>query len=122
MGLEDVKTLVLVGAQVDPDERPRSKARVELAGRFQQGPPERWVRVRTGIVRSWLMALLSILRALEEQALALGRTRLVLETGVRQPEAIALYRRAGFVEIPPFGEYLGSPLSVCMGKDLPGPR
>ncbi|WP_437947208.1 GNAT family N-acetyltransferase [Sorangium sp. So ce296] len=64
----------------------------------------------------------AILRALEEQALALGRTRLVLETGVRQPEALALYRRAGFVEIPPFGEYLGSPLSVCMGKDLPGPR
>jgi hypothetical protein len=42
----------------------------------------------------------------------------VLETGERQAEALALYSRAGFARIPPFGAYLGSPLSVCMGKDL----
>ena len=60
----------------------------------------------------------AILQALEARARALGATRLVLETGARQPEADALYRRAGFVDIPRFGEYLDSPLSVCMGKDL----
>jgi len=60
----------------------------------------------------------AILDALEAEARTLGLTRLVLETGVRQPEAIALYARAGFVEIAPFGEYVGSPLSVCMAKDL----
>jgi putative acetyltransferase len=59
-----------------------------------------------------------MLGALENEARALGLTRLVLETGVRQPEAIALYRRAGFAPIPAFGEYVDSPLSVCMGKDL----
>lgn len=55
---------------------------------------------------------------LESEARSLGVRRIVLETGVRQPEAIALYSRAGFSEIPAFGEYLGSAWSVCMGKEL----
>ena len=62
-----------------------------------------------------------ILDALETEARRLGVTRLVLETGPRQPEAIALYARAGFSHVPLFGEYLNSPhpeLSVCMAKDL----
>jgi putative acetyltransferase len=60
----------------------------------------------------------AVLSQLEQHARTLGVTRLVLETGERQPESLAVYRRAGFVEIPRFGEYLDSPLSVCMGKDL----
>jgi putative acetyltransferase len=59
-----------------------------------------------------------ILDILETEARRLGARRLVLETGERQPEALALYRRAGFAEIPLFGEYIGSPLSVCMEKHL----
>jgi GNAT superfamily N-acetyltransferase len=59
-----------------------------------------------------------ILASLEAEARALGLDRLLLETGVRQPEAIALYARAGFTAVPPFGEYVDSPLSVCMAKDL----
>jgi GNAT superfamily N-acetyltransferase len=59
-----------------------------------------------------------ILDALESHARQLGATRLVLETGPRQPEAIALYARAGFAEIPLFGEYIGSRFSVCMAKNL----
>ena len=55
---------------------------------------------------------------LEAVARELGVRRLVLETGPRQPEAIAVYERAGFVEIPLFGEYIGSKFSVCMAKDL----
>ena len=55
---------------------------------------------------------------LEAEARQLGVRRLVLETGPRQPEAIAIYERAGFVEIPLFGEYIGSQFSVCMAKDL----
>jgi len=62
----------------------------------------------------------AVLQALEAEARALGCMRLVLETGVRQPEAIALYERAGFARIPAFGEYVHSPLSVCMAKDLEG--
>lgn len=61
----------------------------------------------------------AILQALEDEARRLGVTRLVLETGIRQPEAIALYRTRGFAEIPPFGEYvLSAATSVCMAKDL----
>jgi GNAT superfamily N-acetyltransferase len=59
-----------------------------------------------------------MLEALESQARDLGATRLVLETGVRQQEALGLYESAGFTRIDPCGEYVDSPLSVCFGKDL----
>ena len=60
----------------------------------------------------------AILNSLEAEAQTLRVSRLVLETGVRQFEAIALYQRAGFSRIAPFGEYVASPLSVCMAKEL----
>ena len=60
----------------------------------------------------------ALLEALEAEAQTLDLSRLVLETGDRQPEAIALYERAGFSRIAPFGEYVESPLSVCMAKEL----
>lgn len=60
----------------------------------------------------------ALLAALEAEARALGLTRLVLETGLRQKEALGLYRHAGFTEIPTFGEYIGSPLSICLAKEL----
>jgi GNAT superfamily N-acetyltransferase len=59
-----------------------------------------------------------ILDELEAVARQLSVRRLVLETGPRQPEALALYRRAGYVEIPLFGEYVGAEFSVCMAKNL----
>lgn len=43
-----------------------------------------------------------------------GVGALRLETGIHQPEAIGLYRRAGFVEIPPFDDYQPDPLSLFM--------
>jgi len=60
----------------------------------------------------------ALLAALEREAVALGAHRLVLETGTRQAEALALYRRAGFTGIDRFGEYVSSPLSVCLEKRL----
>jgi putative acetyltransferase len=59
-----------------------------------------------------------ILAELEAEALRLGIRRLVLETGPRQPEAIAIYKRAGFVEIPLFGEYNDPAFSLCMAKNM----
>ncbi len=59
-----------------------------------------------------------IVEALEIQARRLGAKRIVLETGPRQPDAIAMYSHAGFHEIPLYGEYIGSLFSVCMAKDL----
>jgi GNAT superfamily N-acetyltransferase len=64
----------------------------------------------------------ALLAALEAEARALGARRVVLETGIRQTAALALYRRAGFVDIPPYGEYVNSPgTSVCLAKELPIP-
>lgn len=60
----------------------------------------------------------AILAELERTARAHGKLRTVLETGLKQPEAIALYRSSGYTEIPKFGVYRDEPLSVCMGKEL----
>jgi putative acetyltransferase len=59
-----------------------------------------------------------ILARLEEEALTLGLSRLRLETGVAQSEALGLYRSAGYREIGPFAEYGPDPLSVFMEKVL----
>ncbi len=56
---------------------------------------------------------------LERRAVAAGRRRLVLETGIRLPEAIGLYTSWGYSEIPRFGVYRGDPRSRCFGKLLP---
>ena len=45
----------------------------------------------------------------------------MLETGARQPEALALYESNGFARIAPFGEYIDDPVSVCMEKHLVKP-
>jgi GNAT superfamily N-acetyltransferase len=60
----------------------------------------------------------ALLAELERSAAAAGRSRLVLETGTRQPEAMALYTGAGYVPVPAFGAYRCSPDSRCYGKPL----
>jgi len=62
-----------------------------------------------------------LLTALEEYALAGGHTTLRLETGTYLPAAIALYRSAGYLPIPVYGEYVGNPYSACFEKRLPVP-
>jgi GNAT superfamily N-acetyltransferase len=60
-----------------------------------------------------------LVAALETEARALGVQRLVLETGIRQSAALALYRATGFQPIPLYGEYVRSPeTSICLGKVL----
>jgi putative acetyltransferase len=60
----------------------------------------------------------AVLARLEAAARELGVKRLVLETGVYQDAAIALYRRAGFTEVDCWGEYTTSPTSICFEKNL----
>jgi GNAT superfamily N-acetyltransferase len=55
----------------------------------------------------------TVLRALEAAARERGCTILRLETGTAQPEAIRFYEREGYRQIPLFGAYLNSELSVC---------
>ena len=59
-----------------------------------------------------------ILQELEAFARARGATRLVLETGPDQPEAITLYERSGFAVVPCWGEYASGNNSVCYEKRL----
>lgn len=60
----------------------------------------------------------ALLAEIERTASAAGITRLVLETGTAQPEAIALYSSSGYEPIPAFGFYAGYDDSVHLGKTL----
>jgi putative acetyltransferase len=60
-----------------------------------------------------------ILRELEKHARGFGYTPLCLETGVRQPEAMALYEKSGFTPIPKYPPYENNPHSVCFAKTIP---
>ncbi|WP_316830332.1 GNAT family N-acetyltransferase [Pedobacter aquatilis] len=59
-----------------------------------------------------------VLNQLEQWASAIGYTKCVLETGKKQPEAINLYQKAGFLITPNYGQYIGVENSVCMEKRL----
>ncbi len=59
-----------------------------------------------------------ILHHLEATAGAGGAEAMILETGLRQPEAIALYESAGYTPITAFGHYRDSPICRCFGKLL----
>lgn len=61
-----------------------------------------------------------MLTALEKWAFECGYKACVLETGYNQPEAIGLYRKAGYVVIANYGPYQNVTTSVCMRKDIPG--
>ncbi len=59
-----------------------------------------------------------MLAHLEATAAEAGIEALVLETGMKQPEAIALYTSSGYEPIPGFGYYCGSELSRCFGRRI----
>jgi putative acetyltransferase len=68
---------------------------------------------RRGLARAMLFRL-------EEHAAQCGYRTIRLETGEGQPEAIALYRAAGYRPIPCYGEYAPHPDSRCFEKSLAG--
>jgi len=68
---------------------------------------------RRGIARA-------LLRQLEDEARLLGASRLRLETGLNQPEAIALYESAGYQPTEQFGPYAGHVLARHLAKSLSG--
>jgi GNAT superfamily N-acetyltransferase len=59
-----------------------------------------------------------MLAHLETTALAAGADVMVLETGLKQPEAIALYVSSGYEPIEGYGYYRDSPLVRYLGKRL----
>jgi putative acetyltransferase len=60
-----------------------------------------------------------ILHELEKWAAELGCDKCILETGKRQPDAIALYKKRGYKIIPNYGKYVHIENSVCFEKELP---
>lgn len=59
-----------------------------------------------------------LMTRLEAELVQRGVTLARLETGIHQPEALGLYRRLGYVECEPFGDYALDPLSVFFEKRL----
>lgn len=64
----------------------------------------------------------AILGRLLEEARTRGYTRVSLETGRPEPfhAAQRLYLAHGFVECPPFGDYVADDFSMCMTREWPG--
>jgi GNAT superfamily N-acetyltransferase len=60
----------------------------------------------------------TILKELERWAIELGYSKLLLETGKNQPEAIALYHKNSYQVIPNFGQYEHIENSICFEKLL----
>lgn len=132
--------------QMDAELRPRYRAFVEQ-GRRRPLPPKAedietvWIAVVDGkpaataaLLRNpgyWEVKRVFVspdfrrkalaqqaLTKVEESARALGVQELVLQTGILQPEAVALYSREGWDRIPGFGPYAGDDGSVCFRKAL----
>jgi putative acetyltransferase len=59
-----------------------------------------------------------LMRFLETELQGRGVSLFRLETGVRQPEALGLYRKLGYLERGPFGSYRADPYSVFMEKQV----
>jgi GNAT superfamily N-acetyltransferase len=60
----------------------------------------------------------ALLARLEADAIALGYRKLVLETGIKQKPAMALYRASGWRRIKAYGPFVDDPTSVCFGKTM----
>ena len=59
-----------------------------------------------------------VLAELENWAIEMQVEKCILETGKRQPDAIALYKKCGYISIPNFGQYVQIENSVCFEKLL----
>lgn len=59
-----------------------------------------------------------ILQELEVCAKELGYQKCVLETGVRQVEAVKFYKKCKYQIIPNYGQYQGMENSICFEKQL----
>lgn len=59
-----------------------------------------------------------ILLELERWAVERGYAKTILETGIKQPEAIRFYTKLGYKTIENYGQYIGNSNSICMAKEL----
>ena len=107
VGYVEGAPVAMGGWRFRPDVTAFGRFRAAEIKRMYVGPGAR----RRGLARV-------VLEYLEHTARAAGADLMVLETGIEQPEAIALYTSSGYARIPGFGYYRDSPLSRCFGKAL----
>ncbi len=107
VGYRDGVPVAMGGWRFRPDVQALGGRRAAEIKRMYVAPGHR----RGGLARS-------VLAGLEDAARAAGADVMVLETGLAQPEAIALYEVSGYVEVEGFGLYRDSPLSRCYGRVL----
>jgi GNAT superfamily N-acetyltransferase len=107
VGYLDGDPVATGGWRLRPDVRVRGRVRAAEVKRMYVAPAGR----RRGLARR-------LLTGLEDDARAAGADLMVLETGLRQPEAIALYTSAGYTPVEPFGHYAWSPTARYFGKPL----
>ena len=60
----------------------------------------------------------AVLYEVESWAKEISYSECILETGIRQPEAIALYKKSGYSQIANYGQYENVATSVCMIKPI----
>jgi len=93
----------------------RRRPDVAALGRSVAAEIKRMYVVPAGRGRGFARLLLG---ALEASARAGGADVMVLETGLKQPEAIALYESSGYVPVQGFGLYKDFPTARYFGKPL----
>jgi GNAT superfamily N-acetyltransferase len=105
------------------DDRPvasgawRRRHDVAVEGTSETAEVKRMYVVPEARGRGLARAMLAHLEATAREA---GAEVMVLETGLSQPEAIALYESSGYTPIPGFGFYKDAPLSRCFARRLDG--
>lgn len=111
VGPADVRATILA---VDADETPLAHAALrDLRGDWEV---KRVVVDASARGRGIGIALMTELETIARRA---GRPRLILQTGDRQPDAVALYRKLGYTPIPIYEPYLATmPFSMCFAKVL----
>ena len=116
--------LVETALTVHPDEMVATIAAYdgdELVGHAALRPFEDSLEVKRVIVRSDHRGQgisKQLMLELEDIARERAVASLILQTGNRQTEAIALYERIGYVPIERFGAYVPIPFFLCFGKTL----
>ena len=107
VGYVDGEPVAMGGWRLRSDVQALGAGRSAEVKRMYVAPAAR----RRGLARA-------VLAHLEETAARAGAEVMVLETGTEQPEAIAMYERAGYQRVESFGYYAWSPKSRCYGKRL----
>ena len=90
-----------------------------------EDPVTRWAAPAAELKRMYVVQRMrgagfarAMLAYLERTAAEQGIGWLLLETGSKQPEALALYQSSGYADVPPFGHYAGRVLARHLGKKL----